>query len=123
MIFPQLDSRVVLLLYSLHIRESAKKLDPNVVATLRYPPWSRVQGKYGVKFPQMLPDYSCIFWGADQRNHRFAHGVSPGRVFFIFSTLVTGPGRSFSLKLSDTRVYEPQIRARLGTTGMTEFRR
>ena len=29
--------------------------------------------------------------------------------FFIF-TLVTGPRRSLSLKLSDTRVYEPQIR-------------
>ena len=31
----------------------------------------------------------------------------------ILFTLVTGPGRSLSLKLSDTRVYEPQIRARL----------
>jgi len=38
------------------------------------------------------------------------------RVFFFFFTLVTGPRRSLSLKLSDTRVYEPQIRARLGTT-------
>jgi len=36
--------------------------------------------------------------------------------FFFFFTLVTGPGRSLSLKLSDTRVYEPHIRARLGTT-------
>ena len=34
----------------------------------------------------------------------------------FFLTLVTGPRRSLSLKLSDTRVYEPQIRARLGTT-------
>ena len=33
-------------------------------------------------------------------------------VFFFF-TLVTGPRRSLSLKMSDTRVYEPQIRARL----------
>ena len=40
----------------------------------------------------------------------------PARVFFFFFTLVTGPTRSLSLKLSDTRVYEPQIRARLGTT-------
>ena len=31
------------------------------------------------------------------------------RAFFF--TLVTGPGRSLSLKLSDTRVYEPQIRS------------
>ena len=34
---------------------------------------------------------------------------------FFFLTLVTGPRRSMSLKLSDARVYEPQIRARLGT--------
>ena len=34
---------------------------------------------------------------------------------FFFVTLVTGPRMSLSLKLSDTRVYEPQIRARLGT--------
>ena len=32
-----------------------------------------------------------------------------------FFTLITGPRRSLSLKLSDTRVYEPQIRTRLGT--------
>ena len=36
--------------------------------------------------------------------------------FFFFFTLVTGPTRSLSLKLSDITVYEPQIRARLGTT-------
>ena len=37
--------------------------------------------------------------------------------FFFFFTLVTGPRRSLSLKLSDTRVYEPQIRALdFGTT-------
>jgi len=36
--------------------------------------------------------------------------------FFFFFTLVTGPRRSFTLKLCDTRVYAPQIRARLGTT-------
>jgi len=36
--------------------------------------------------------------------------------FFFFFTLVTGPRRSVSLKLSDTRVCEPQMRARLGTT-------
>ena len=39
----------------------------------------------------------------------------PGTLFFCLS-LVTGPRRSLSLKLSETRVYEPQIRARLGTT-------
>jgi len=35
--------------------------------------------------------------------------------FFLF-TLVTGPRRSLSLRLSDTRVYEPHKRARLDTT-------
>ena len=42
------------------------------------------------------------------------HTARRPAVFFFF-TLVTGPTRSLSLKLSDTRVYEPQIRARLGT--------
>ena len=39
-----------------------------------------------------------------------------GQVIFFFFTLVTGPRRSLSLTLSDTGVYAPQIRARLGTT-------
>jgi len=38
-----------------------------------------------------------------------------GREDFFFFTLVTGPRRSLSLKLSDARVYEPQVRARLST--------
>ena len=37
-----------------------------------------------------------------------------GWLFFFCFTLVTGPKRSLSRKLSDARVYEPQIRARLG---------
>ena len=40
--------------------------------------------------------------------------IPPALSVFFFFTLVTGPTRSLSLKLSDTRVYEPQIRARLG---------
>jgi len=43
-------------------------------------------------------------------------GGRSGEIFFFFFTLVTGPRRSLSLKLSDTRVYAPQIRAHLGTT-------
>jgi hypothetical protein len=35
--------------------------------------------------------------------------------FFLFFTPVTGPGRSLSLELSDTRFYASHIRARLGT--------
>jgi len=34
----------------------------------------------------------------------------------LLFTLVAGPRRSLSLKLSDTKVFAPQIRARLGTT-------
>ena len=34
----------------------------------------------------------------------------------FFFALVTGPRRSLRLKLSDTRVYEPQKRTRLGPT-------
>jgi len=36
--------------------------------------------------------------------------------FFVFFTLVSGPRHSLRLKPSDTGVYEPRIRARLGTT-------
>ena len=36
--------------------------------------------------------------------------------FFFFFTLVTASRKSSSLQLSDARVYEPQIRARLGNT-------
>ena len=40
----------------------------------------------------------------------------PPRAAQRYTPIVTGPRRSLSLKLRDTRVYEPQIRARLGTT-------
>ena len=42
--------------------------------------------------------------------------LAHSRTAHCFFTLVTGPRRFLSLKLSDTRVHEPQIRARLGTT-------
>jgi len=44
-------------------------------------------------------------------------GAALAAVAFFLITLIAGPRRSLSLKLSDTRVYEPQIRARLGTRG------
>ena len=43
--------------------------------------------------------------------------VGPGDSFFFFSNLVTGPRRSLNFKLSDTRVYEPQIRACIDVAG------
>jgi hypothetical protein len=65
-------------------------------------------------FPSCSPLCSEVDW------HGFetASEASPIRVmraqtshnrtgFFFFCTLVTGPRRSLSLKLSDTRVYEP----------------
>ena len=44
-------------------------------------------------------------------------GRSPAMVrpILFCTALVTGPGRSLSLELSDTRGYEPQVQARLGT--------
>ena len=47
---------------------------------------------------------------------RVGCGEDAAMLFWFLFTLVTGPRGSFSLKLSDTRVYEPPIRARLGTT-------
>jgi len=54
-----------------------------------------------------------------------AHALSGGsvRFFFFFFTLVTGPRRSLGLKLSDTRVDGPQIRARLGSVRVAADRR
>jgi len=46
-------------------------------------------------------------------------GAVVRKFFFFFFTLVTGPRRSLSLKLSDTKVCEPQIRARLGNHNTT----
>jgi len=43
-------------------------------------------------------------------------GRDKTQVFFFVFTLVSGPRRSLSLKLSDARVYELQIRAHLVTT-------
>ena len=47
---------------------------------------------------------------------RCQRGLRQIPTLLFFFTLVTGPTRSLSLKLSGTRVYEPQIQARLGTT-------
>ena len=79
-------------------------------------------------FPRALPTETKVDSGTSQsksgtfvnlsRKHlRTAHLLLP-RVrtgLESFFTLVTGPSRSLSLKLGDSRVDEPQIRARLGT--------
>ena len=43
--------------------------------------------------------------------------MGSSRRFVFFFTLFTGPRRSSSLELSDTRGYAPHIRARLVTAG------
>jgi len=63
---------------------------------------------------------TTIQGGGEQRlrreDHDYREALHPrqGGLLHFFFTLVTGPIRSLSLNLSDTRVYEPQIRARLG---------
>ena len=52
---------------------------------------------------------------AEVECHGSAAGTQRVAMYPFFFTLVTGPVRSLSLKLSDTRVYEPHTRARLGT--------
>ena len=62
-----------------------------------------------------------IYWISQPRQDgeaqtRDAARKGQGAVFFLFFfTLVTCPRRSLSLELSDTRVYAPEIRARLRT--------
>ena len=51
--------------------------------------------------------------------HPTPYTLHPTPLHFFFFTLVRGPRRSLSPKLSDTRVYEPPIRARLDTTPST----
>ena len=50
--------------------------------------------------------------------YMYQHESSPSSLLSlqVVLTLVTDSRRSLSLKLSKTRVYAPQTRARLGTT-------
>ena len=43
------------------------------------PPWSRVEGKSQVNFPQMPPLRGGICMKVDLQKHPFAHGLPPGR--------------------------------------------
>ena len=70
--------------------------------------------------PQVVSCKSAERKGGDQSGedpvsvgcpHRFGGAKC---CFVFFFTLVTGPRRSLNLGLSDTRVYRPQKRARLG---------
>ena len=74
------------------------------------PPWPRVPHPKGG-----TPITKLKRAGLGAGGHDSCCGARGGLLLFFF-TPVTGPRRSLSLKLSDTRVYEPQIRARLGNT-------
>ena len=81
---------------------------------LRYGNRNRTSAGYRVT-PNLADDYrwrrrlphtvppsfiqSMVFWRS---------GGEDAILFFFFCTLVTGPRRSLGLKLSDTRVHEPQ---------------
>ena len=76
-----------------------------------------IQESVSLKYePSSLPQHISVKWLF------LKAGVCGGSVplelpsSLFFFTLVTGPRRSLSLKLSHTRVYEPQIPARLVTT-------
>ena len=51
---------------------------------------------------------------ADQRKESTPRLQQVQALFFFFFTLVTDPRRALGLKFSDTRVYEPEMRTRLG---------
>jgi hypothetical protein len=60
---------------------------------------------YGVAFSDErgIPVHLCM-------------GLANPRLFFFFLTRMTGLRRYLGLELSDTRVCEPQMRARLGSS-------
>jgi hypothetical protein len=63
--------------------------------------------------PRRRDEWRDRGWGDDPyEEHGPWHLV---RLFFFFCTPSTDPRRSLGLNLNDTRVYEPQIRARPGT--------
>ena len=92
------------------------------------PPWRQPRGKSMVSLVSSHTNATRIGWHLGEIDLRFAPGLPPGwwtqhprpsglgRLLLFCLTLVTGPRGSLSLKLSDTKVYEPPIRARLGTT-------
>ena len=56
-----------------------------------------------VNAPVLTADVTFLLWST-------LGAIDPFFLLFFF-TIVSGPRRSLSLKLGDTRVYEPQIRA------------
>ena len=71
----------------------------------------------GTLSPRGGPGQDPVLTGASQGLGKRLGGKATALVAVadnFFFTLVTGPRRALSLKLSDTRVYEPEIRTRLG---------
>ena len=108
--------------------EEAAPMEPNVSPPRRVSPPIPIEGLNSPLNPSTLilslvtNHMSLLMRGSGSVHESMESNISPPRrvrfptLFFCF-TLVTGSRRSLSLKLSDTRVYEPQIRARLGTSG------
>ena len=70
-----------------------------------------------VRFYHTTRKVTCECNEEDTNDENLEATAVPGtNLFFFFVTLPSGPRRSLSLKLRDTRVYELRIRARIGTT-------
>ena len=82
--------------------------------TLNPEPWTLNPTPYTLNpEPQPLdPELGAVEkWSRARAACRVAvRGHPTPHTFFFFFTLLTGPRRSLSLKMSDTRVYAPQIR-------------
>jgi len=98
-------------------REARGRQQVTSPSTSTYTTWLRTVGGADLRRAGRSEGRRALVCGRRSGGGKSPAGWEGGKVFFFFfCTLVTGPKRSLSLKLSDTRVYEPQIRARLGTT-------
>ena len=86
-------------------------------ATLSWQDRAKLRPKMGAALGTIVVESCCVKKRSDTKPVERSISKNPKvRLLLFFFTLVTGPGRSLSLELSDTRVYEPQVRSRLGTT-------
>ena len=87
--------------------------DPRVVRCLVSEVPLQAKSKHN-GLSQIKIDRDVSFISSNAHIAREGGSILSPCLFFV--NLVTGPRRSLGLKLSDTRVYEPQARTRLGTT-------
>ena len=92
--------------------ESSPSLEPGNLSKQETPFCARTRREHLQGFGIfVLTPRSKFMWASTMLRGR-SGAMNP---FFLFFTLVAGPRRSSSLKLSDTRVYEAHVRARLRT--------